>query len=98
MRIAIDHSLTAAEVRHRLKTRAPEIAEMVPGGLAKVTTSWPDENRMEMTITAMGKEVSGHVEICAHEAVFIINLTGSLSFVAPMIAAKVEEKGRKLLA
>ena len=98
MQFALTHDLTAEEVRHRLRTRAPEIAELVPGGLAQVTTAWPDENRMDMTIAAMGKEISGHVAIGEHEVVFVVNLPASLSLFAGMIGSKLEEKGRKLLA
>ena len=98
MRIKIPHSLTPEEVRTRLKSRAPDIADMVPGTLAQITTTWPSDTRMDMTITAMGQAISGHVEIAPHEAIFVVNLPGALSFVEPMIAGKLEEKGRKLLA
>ena len=97
MRLTLAHTLTQAEVRTRLKARAHEIAELIPGGLATATTSWPSDTHMDLTLAAMGKHITGHVEIGEHEVVFVVNLPTTLALFEPMIAGKLEEKGRKLL-
>ena len=98
MRLTLAHALTPSQVRDRLKARAHEIAELIPGGLAQATTSWPCDTRMEMTIAGMGKSLTGHVEIAEHEVIFVVNLPASFALFSPLIASKLEEKGRKLLA
>ncbi|MBS0473635.1 MAG: polyhydroxyalkanoic acid system family protein [Proteobacteria bacterium] len=98
MRVPISHGLTNDEVRRRLKSRTGEIADFIPGGVADVSTDWPDENTMNLTIGAMGKSVTGKVELEQGQVVFTVELPGSLSFVEPMIRGALEQKGRKLLA
>ena len=97
MRFTLAHSLTAAQLRDRLKARAPEIAQMVPGGLAQVATTWPSDTRMDLTLSTFGKQIDGYVEIAEHEATFVVNLPASLAMLEPMISSALEEKGRKLL-
>ncbi|WP_066553602.1 polyhydroxyalkanoic acid system family protein [Croceicoccus bisphenolivorans] len=98
MRVAVPHSLPKAEVRRRLDEKQDSIAGFVPGGLADVETSWASEDRMVMTIRAMGQELSGNVDIEDAAVVFTIDLPPALSFVEPMIQGALEDKGRKLLA
>ena len=98
MRLAVPHSLPKAEVRRRLDEKQDSIAGFVPGGLADVETGWASEDRMTLTIRAMGQELAGHVDIEDAAVVFTIDLPAALSFVEPMISGALEEKGRKLLA
>jgi len=98
MRVAVPHSLPKAEVRRRLDEKQDSIAGFVPGGMADVETSWVSEDRMALTIRAMGQELLGHVDIEDANVVFTIELPLALSFVEPMISGALEEKGRKLLS
>lgn len=43
MRVPIPHDLPREEVRRRLSSRSHEIARFIPGGMAQVTTDWPNE-------------------------------------------------------
>ena len=97
MRIAIPHSLPREEVRQRLKSRSHEIADFVPGGMAEVTTVWPTEDRLDLTVSAMGKAIESRIEIEDGQVVFSVELPAALSFVEPMIRGGIEAKGRKLL-
>ncbi len=97
MRFAIPHSLEKAEVRRRFQSRSHEIADYVPGGMAKVTTDWPSEDRMQLAVAALGQSIRGHIDIADNEVVFEFDLPPSLSFVEPMIRKAVEAKGQKLL-
>lgn len=97
MRVAVPHSLPKAEVRRRLNDKQDSIANFVPGGMAEVETSWASEDRMVMTIRAMGQALTGNVDVEDQAVVFHIDLPPALSFVEPMIQGALEEKGRKLL-
>jgi hypothetical protein len=98
VRIALPHSLGREEVRRRLHARSGEIADMFPGGMAEVVVSWPDQDRMSLDVTALGKTVAGAVEIDDTEVAFVIELPAALGFVEPMVRGAIEAKGRKLLA
>lgn len=95
MRVAIPHSLGREEAARRLRERAHEVADFVPGGTAEV--AWPSEDRMTLTVRAMGKAVDGAVEVEERQVVFTVEFPPALSFVEPVIQAAIERKGRKLL-
>jgi Putative polyhydroxyalkanoic acid system protein (PHA_gran_rgn) len=97
MRIALPHSLGREEARRRLHARSGEIAGLFPGGMAEVVVSWPNQDRMALDVTAMGKTIAGAVEIEDHAVAFVIELPAALSFVEPMVRGAIESKGRKLL-
>lgn len=97
MRVPIAHTLPKEEVRRRLRERSHEIANFVPGGMADVSTSWPNEDRMDLSVRAMGQGIDGRVLIEEHEVVFEVDLPPALSFVEPMIAGAIRDKGQKLL-
>jgi hypothetical protein len=98
MRVPIPHHLGKEEARRRLKTRIHELAEHLPGGAAEVTTAWPSEDRMTMSVSAMGQQVDGSVDIEESQVVFEVTLPAALSFVEPMIAGAIRKSGQKLLA
>ena len=54
MRVPIAHTLPKEEVRRRLRERSHEIANFIPGGMADVTTGWPNEDRMDLSVRARG--------------------------------------------
>lgn len=98
MRVAIPHDLDKAEVRRRLKASGHEIGGNIPGGMADVTTSWPSEDRMKLSVAAMGQTLDGHVDIEDGQLVFEIALPPALSFIEPMVAGAIRKGGQKLLA
>ncbi len=98
MRVPIAHDLPREEVRRRLRERGPEIGNAIPGGMAEVTTSWADEDRMNLSVKAMGQGIDGQVIIEEHQVVFQIDLPPALSFVEPVISGAIRQQGQKLLA
>ena len=98
MRVPLQHNLGKKEVRRRLHARSHEIGDAIPGGMADVTTSWPDEDRMALDIIAMGNVTHAQVLIEETQVVFEIDLPPALSFVEPIIAGAIRKKGQKLLA
>ena len=49
MRVKLPHDLPREEVRRRMRAHSDEIASFFPAGLAKVTTSWSSDDRMDIT-------------------------------------------------
>lgn len=97
MRVPIPHDLPREEVRRRLSSRSHEIANFIPGGMADVTTAWPDEDTMTLAVRAMGQGINGRVLIEERQVVFEVDLPLALSFVEPMIAGAIRQQGTKLL-
>lgn len=97
MRIAIPHSIGKDEARRRIRERSGEIANFVPG-FASVSTAWQGEDRMNLTVGAMGQEMTGAIEVGESEVAFSVELPAALSFIEPMIRGQIEAKGRKLLS
>lgn len=97
MRVAIPHDVPRETVRERLRSRSHEIADHIPGGMAEVTTDWPNEDTMTMRVTAMGQNLDGRVDIEEGQLVFEIDLPPALAFIEPMIAGAVRQQGEKLL-
>ena len=97
MRVAIPHDLPRAEVQRRLKERSHEIADHIPGGMAKVTTGWVSDDRMNINVSAMGQDLRGVVDIEDNQLVFEIALPMALSFVEPIISGAIKQQGQKML-
>ena len=97
MRVALPHNLGREEVRRRLSTRSHEIGDMIPGGLARVSSQWPSEDLMELTVDAMGQKITGDIEIYEAEVVIEFDLPPALSFFRPMIEGAVRSNTTRLL-
>lgn len=97
MRVAIAHDLEEETVRHRLKSRSHEIADKIPLPGALVRTDWPSENRMNLSVEAMGQSIRGHIDIEPGQLVFEIPLPAALGFIEPMVAGAIRDHGGKLL-
>lgn len=97
MRVAIPHDLDKDTVRQRLRARSHEIADHIPGGMAEVVTSWPSEDRMTMTVRAMGQDLDGAVELEDGQVVFTVMLPPALGFIEPIVEKAVRASGQKLI-
>ena len=98
MEVAIPHDLGREEVRRRLRENSHSIGDHMPGGLAEIRTSWPSEDRMAMSITAMGQLLSGHVDIEDRQVVFHMILPAALGFIKPIVEGAIRQQGQELLA
>lgn len=97
MQVAIPHQLTREEVRRRFKDGSHQIADSIPGGMAEVTTSWPSEDQMDMTINAMGQNMVGSIAIADTQVVFTVDLPPALSFIQPIVENAIRQQGQKML-
>lgn len=99
MEVTVPHQLTRQEVRDRLRSKSGEVLGQMPGGgMAEVETNWAGEDRMEMTIKAMGQVLHGDLVIDDREVRISIDLPMMLGFFEPMISGTIAEQGRNLLA
>ena len=93
----LPHNLSREEARTRLRAHAHEIANFVPGGMAQVETAWVDEDRMDLTIHAMGQTVRGDIRVEDAQLAISIAIPAMLGFIEPMVSAAIREHGPKLL-
>ena len=98
MQVAIPHDLGRDEVRRRLKSRSHELAGAIPGGMAEVVTSWPSEDRMGMSIQAMGQALTGYIDIRDTEIEVVLDLPPALSFIQPIVEGAIRQQSQALLA
>ncbi|RPF71081.1 polyhydroxyalkanoic acid system family protein [Aurantiacibacter spongiae] len=98
MDVEIPHSLGRDEVRRRFRDNSHRIAAGIPGGMAEVKTSWPSEDRMALSVTALGQAITGHVDIHDHKVVFHMILPPALGFVQPIVEGAIRDQGQRLLA
>lgn len=98
MRVPIKHDLPKEEVRKRLRERMPELPAHMPGGSADVSTEWPNEDCMKLSVGALGQTVRTAIHIEETQVIVELDLPPMLSFFKPLIASAVSEKGTKLLS
>ncbi len=97
MQVAIPHNLGREEVRRRMQARGHEIGDNIPGGMADVQTSWPSEDRMTLSISAMGQALTGHIDIEEEQVLFEMMLPPALGFLKPIVEAAIADQGRRML-
>ena len=98
MEVAIPHQLGREEARRRLRDNSHKMADAIPGGMAQVSTSWPNEDRMDMAITAMGQALVGHIDVQDSQVVLHMDLPPALGFLEPIVEGAIRQQGQKLLA
>ena len=98
MRVAIPHQLGREEVRRRIRGGSHQIADFIPGGFAEVHTGWQGEDRMTLAVGAMGQSITGHIDIEDDQVIFVVELPPALSFVEPIVASAIRDKGQKMLS
>lgn len=98
MRVTLPHDLSKDEVRRRMRAHAGEIADFFPAGLAKVTTDWPNEDRMSITAEVVGYTIPGGVEVRDNEVVIEMQLPLILGLMRGPLEHTVKQEGARLLA
>lgn len=98
MRVTLPHTLGKDEVRRRMRKHADEIGSFFPAGLAKVTTDWPNEDRMTIAAQVMGQTIPGGVDIRDTEVVIEMDLPLLFSVMKAPLEAAVKKEGGRLLA
>jgi cytochrome bd-type quinol oxidase subunit 1 len=97
MRVSLPHNLGAEEVRRRMHEHGHEIADYFPPGMAEVETAWPNEDRMELYITAVGQQIDGGIDIADDSVTIELDLPAMLGFLRGTLERAVKKHGGKLL-
>ena len=97
MRVTLPHSLGKDEVRRRMHEHGHEIADYFPAGMATVENTWPNEDRMNLMVNAMGQRIEGGVDIGEDHVVIEMDLPAMLSFLRGTIEGAVKKHGGRLL-
>lgn len=98
MRVTLAHDLTREEVRRRMRAHADEIAGFFPAGLAKVTTDWPNEDRMSIIAEVVGYSIPGGVDVRDNEVVIEMQLPVMLGLMRGPLEHAVKKEAGRLLA
>ena len=98
MQVPIPHSLGREEARRRLRANGHRMADGFPAGMAQVETSWPSEDRMALSIQALGQAVVGHIDVEDAQVVLTVDLPPALGFIEPLVAGAIRQSGHKMLA
>ncbi|MCA1660825.1 MAG: polyhydroxyalkanoic acid system family protein [Novosphingobium sp.] len=97
MRVGIPHSLDKAEVRRRLESRMPELANHIPGGFAQVDHAWLGEDRMRLSVGALGQAVVALLDVEERQVVVTVELPPQLAFFGGAVEQAIRNQGTKLL-
>jgi hypothetical protein len=95
--IEISHALGREEVRRRLSSRAGELPQHIPGGVAQMSTAWPSEDRMTVHIVALGQSADATIDIEDRIVRVKLILPPILSFMSGPISAAIQRGGHELL-
>jgi hypothetical protein len=95
--VDIPHSLGREVARQRLRDNIGSMGRHIPGGIAAMETSWPSPDRMALSVTAMGQQISATLDIEDRLVRASFVLPGMLGMMAGLIAATVEREGARLL-
>jgi len=97
MRVRLPHTLGKEEVRRRMHEHGHEIANYFPPGMATVENSWPDEDRMELAITAAGQRIEGGIDVAEDHVVIAMDLPPLLGFLRGTLERAVRKHGGQML-
>jgi len=95
--IDIPHNLGRDEAKRRLKSRIGELAGHIPGGAADVRTAWPSEDRMTLSVDALGQSVNSVLDIDEKIIRLQLQLPAMLSFMSGAIEKAIRKRGAEVL-
>lgn len=96
MQFDIPHRLGKAEAKRRIEAGIPKLERHIPGG-GTVQADWTGEDRLAMTVTAMGQKVAVDMTVedsVVHAAVAVPMM---LSMMAGAISGFVQTSAQKML-
>ena len=97
MRVTLPHTLGREEVRRRMHEHSDEIEGHFPSGMARVESSWPNEDRMNLLVTALGQQIEGAIEVYDDSVTIEMDIPAMLGFLKGTLESAVKKHGGKLL-
>ncbi|MGE7206500.1 polyhydroxyalkanoic acid system family protein [Sphingomonas sp. NPDC019816] len=93
----VPHELGRTEARRRIELGLPKLESKIPGG-GQVTSEWPAEDRLILTIIAMGQTVKADMNIADTAVTGTVAIPMMLSMMAGPISEFVKTSAEKMLA
>jgi hypothetical protein len=95
MIVNLPHSLGAEEAKRRMRNGIGKLPDHIPGG-GQVQSDWQGD-RMNLRVTAMGQEVSGHIDVYENKVTLELTLPAFLAMFGDKIAGVLQKRGADLL-
>lgn len=96
LRITLPHELGRIEARRRIDTGLSNLARQLPGGATVHDQRW-DGNRLDFRLAALGRTVSGQVEVLDTSVTIDIELPGLLGKIVGAFTDRLRQAGQLLL-
>ena len=93
--VDLPHSLGAEEAKRRMREGIGKLPDHIPGG-GQVESGW-EGDRMNLRVTAMGQEVSGHLDVHERKVRVELMLPAFLALFAGKIEGLLRDRGTELL-
>jgi len=93
--VNLPHRLGAEEAKNRMRKGIGKLPDHIPGG-GQVESNW-DGDRMNLRVTAMGQEVSGHIDVQEKSVRLELMLPAFLALFAGKIEGLLRDRGTDLL-
>jgi hypothetical protein len=94
--VDLPHKLGKDEARRRIANNIHRLREIIPGGAAKVESSWTGDT-LGLAMHAMGAAVNAEIAVEERRVRVRVMLPGLLGMFAEPIAAALRHKGGVLL-
>ena len=94
--VDLPHRLGADEAKARMQRGIGKLKDHIPGGNAEVQSSWQGD-RMNLSVKAMGQEVSGHIDVHETKVRLELMLPPLLAMLAGPIEAMLRNRGTEML-
>jgi len=95
--IDVPHRLGRDAARDRMKARIGELAGHLPGGMAEVSSSWPEPYVMALDLSAIGQRVAARLLVEDARVRVHLDLPPMLAMFSGAIEAAVAKGGARLL-
>jgi hypothetical protein len=95
MVVNLPHNLGAEEARRRMAKGIGRLPDHIPGG-GQVESHWTGD-RLNLRVTAMGQEVSGHIDVEEKKVRLELMLPAFLALFGSKIEGLLRDKGTELL-
>lgn len=93
--VDLPHSLGREEARRRIAANIGSLQNHIPGG-AQVTSSWVGD-RLDLSVTAMGEQIVGALDVQDTKVHVKLALPGMLGMFGGVIAGALKSRGGMLL-
>jgi hypothetical protein len=93
----VSHELGRSRAKQRIASSLDEIRSHLSAFATSVEEQWT-EDRLDFRLIALGRAISGRIDVFEESVRIEVILPGMLGFLAGTISSRIREHGLKLLA